>query len=206
MATCRDAGISENIINNIYMINTIIKPNLKSKHDLDNILDSIYLLPQWEKIKEFSLFEKRFFFRRAFNVSLFRKFSSKNMLEKYSIRVGEENVIASMDLKVYKDSVYIINIDAYSLNSFEQTITKLVQVAVEKALYNTTDKEVKINLSLPLIKQNKMRRILLSLGFEAELEQSQYEKELFGETFSLKAENSVFWQKQIKQLSILINK
>ena len=188
------------------MINTIIKPNLKSKHDLDNILDSIYLLPQWEKIKEFSLSEKRFFIRRTFNVNLFRKFSSKNMLEKYSIRVGEENVIASMDLKVYKDSVYIINLDAYSLNNFEQTITKLVQVAVEKALYNTTDKEVKINLSLPLIKQNKMKRILLSLGFNAEAEQSQYEKELFGETLSLNAENSTFWQRQIKQMSILINK
>ena len=59
---------------------------------------------------------------------------------------------------------------------------------------------------MPLIKQNKMKRILLSLGFNAEAEQSQYEKELFGETLSLNAENSTFWQRQIKQMSILINK
>ena len=188
------------------MINTIIKTNLKSKPDLDNLLNNIYLLPQWEKIKEFALLEKWFFIQKSINVNLFRKFSSKNMLEKYSVRIGEENVIGSMDLKVYKDSVYIINIDAKSLNMFEQVIEKLVQVAVEKALYNTSEKEIKVNLSFPLIKQNKMRRILTSLGFIPEEAQSKYEKELFGETYSLKAENSVFWQKQIKQMSILINK
>lgn len=188
------------------MINTIIKTNLKSKPDLDNLLNNIYLLPQWEKIKEFSLSGKWFFVQKAFNVSLFRKFSSKNMLEKYSVRVGEENVLGSMDLKVYKDSVYIINIDANSSSVSEQVITKLVQVAVEKALYNTSEKEVKINLLFPLIKKSRMKRILVSLGFVPEAAQSEYEKELFGETYSLKADESLFWQKQIKQMSILINK
>ena len=188
------------------MINTIIKTNLKSKPDLDNLLNNIYLLPQWEKIKEFSLLKKRFFMQKSFNVNLYRKFSSKNMLEKYSIRVGEEKVIGSMDLKVYKDSVYIINIDANSLDTFEQIIKKLVHVAVEKALYNTTEKEIKINLSFPLIKQNKMKRILTVLGFVSEAEQSKYEKELFGETYLLKVENSDFWRNEIKQMPILINK
>lgn len=188
------------------MINTISKVEKTSKFDLDNLLDSIYLLPQWEKIKEFSLQRKRLFGHKSFNVSLYRKFSSRNMLEKYSLRLNDDTVVGSMDLKVYKDSVYIINIDAATSASFEQVVTKLTQVAVEKTLYNTTDKELKISLSLPLIKQNKLKRILLSLGFSSEQEQSNYEKELFGETFVLNVEESAFWQKQIKLKSILIDK
>ncbi len=187
------------------MINTLIRTENKSKVDLDNIINSIYLLPQWEKIKEFSVQQKRLFIRKSFNVNLFRKFSSKNMLEKYSVRLDNDNVIASMDLKVYKDSVYIIDIDSLS-SSFEEVVNKLVQVAVEKSLYNTTEKEVKMNISYSLLKQNKMKRILTSLGFVAEENQSEYEKELFGETYILNADSSIFWQKQIKQMPILINK
>ena len=186
------------------MINTLIRTENKSKVDFENIVNSIYLLPQWEKIKEFSVQQKRFFIRKSFNVNLYRKFSSKNMLEKYSLRLDNDNDIASMDLKVYKDSVYIISIDS-SLSS-DEVVNKLVQVAVEKSLYNTTDKEVKINLSYSLLKQNKMKKVLSSLGFVAEVGQSQYEKELFGETYILNVEDSIFWQKQIKQMPILINK
>ena len=50
-----------------------------------------------------------------------------------------------------------------------------------------------------------MRKILLGLGFVAEEEQSQYEKELFGETFSINAQEPS-WQRKIKQMPILINK
>lgn len=188
------------------MINTLIRTENKSRVDFENIVNSIYLLPQWEKIKEFSVQQKRFFIRKSFNVKLYRKFSSKNMLEKYSLRLDNDNVIASMDLKVYKDSVYIINVDSSSSSFFEEVVNKLVQVAVEKSLYNTTDKEVKINLSYSLLKQNKMKKVLSSFGFVAEAGQSQYEKELFGETYILNAEDSIFWQKQIKQMPILINK
>lgn len=188
------------------MINTLIKTENRSKVNLENLVNSIYLLPQWEKIKEFSLMKKRFFIRKSYNVNLFRKFSSKNMLEKYSLRLDNDMDIASMDLKVYKDSVYIIDIDAFSSGSFDEVVNKLVQVAAEKAIYNTTNKEVKINLSYSLIKQNKMKKVLLSLGFVSEADQSQYEKELFGETFILKAEENQNIQKQIKQMPILINK
>ena len=128
------------------------------------------------------------------------------MLEKYSLRLDDNTDIASMDLKVYKDSVYIINIDAFSSGSFEEVVNKLVQVAAEKAIYNTTNKEVKINLSYSLIKQNRMRKILTSIGFVSEANQSQYEKELFGETFVLMADENQNLQRQIKQMPILINK
>ena len=188
------------------MINTLIKTEHKPKVDLENLVNSIYLLPQWEKIKEFPLMRRRFFITKSFNVHLFRKFSSKNMLEKYSLRLDDNTDIASMDLKVYKDSVYIINIDAFSSGSFEEVVNKLVQVAAEKAIYNTTNKEVKINLSYSLIKQTRMRKILTSIGFVSEANQSQYEKELFGETFVLMADENQNLQRQIKQMPILINK
>ncbi|MBE7705033.1 MAG: hypothetical protein E7Z90_04380 [Cyanobacteria bacterium SIG29] len=187
------------------MINTLIKKSNKPKVDLDSLLNNMYLLPQWEKIESFSLQQKSFFVRKFVNVDLFRKFSSKNMLEKYSLRLEDDVVVGTMDLKVYKDSVYIINVDSSCSSSFEQIFTKLIQVAVEKALYNTTEKEVKINLSYSLIKQNKMKRLLSTFDFVSEKEQSSYEKELFGETYILKAEESIFWQKQIKLHPILIN-
>lgn len=185
---------------------TLIKPQVKEKLNIDDLFDGIYLLPNWEKIKEFSLSKKGFFRFRAFNVELFRKFSSKNMVEKYSLRVADNKVLATMDLKVYKDSVYIINIDADTSNYFNQAIEKLLQVAAEKALYNTSEKEVKISLSYNLIKQKRMENILGNLDFIADETQSKYEVEMFGQTYSLKVQKSEEWQKIIKQMPILINK
>lgn len=185
---------------------TLIKPQVNKKINIDELFDGIYLLPNWEMIKEFSLSKKGLFGLKVFNVQLFRKFSSKNMVEKYSIRVDDDKVIASMDLKVYKDSVYIININAQTSNYYNQAIEKLLQVAVEKALYNTSNKEVRINLFGNLIEQKRMKNILENKGFSAEENQSKYEVEMFGQTFFLDIENSISWHKTIKQMPILINK
>ena len=202
---CFLADISEKYKKDNFMINTLIKHNNKVNNDLKNILENIYLLPNWEKIASFMLFEKKFFISKSQKFNLFRKFSSKNMLEKFEFRTLDDNVCAKIDLKVYKDSVYIINIDVQTLNFADNIIKKLVQISAEKALYNTSDKQVKINLSLPLFKMNKIKQILLNLGFVSE-EQSKYEKKMFGETLTLNVEKSVLLQKQIKQNPILINK
>ena len=185
---------------------TLIKPQVKKKINLDDLFDGIYLLPNWEKIKDFSLSKKGLFGFKVFNVQLFRKFSSKNMVEKYSIRVDDDKVLASMDLKVYKDSVYIINLNAQTSNYYNQVIEKLLQVAVEKALYNTSNKEVRINLFGNLIEQKRMKHILENNGFSAEENQSKYEVDMFGQTYSLKVEDSIEWKNCIKQFPILINK
>ena len=185
---------------------TLIKPQIEKKINLDDLFDGIYLLPNWEQIKEFSLSKKSLFKFKSFKVQLFRKFSSKNMVEKYSLRVDEEKVLASMDLKVYKDSVYIINLNVQASNYFNQAVEKLLQVAVEKALYNTSEKELKINLSGNILEQKKMKNILENTGFVAEENQSKYEVDMFGQTYSLKVEESLDWQKTIKQMPILINK
>ena len=185
---------------------TLIKPQVQKKINIQDLFDGVYLLPNWEKIKEFSLSKKSLFRFKSFNVQLFRKFSSKNMVEKYSLRVDEEKVLASMDIKVYKDSVYIIHLDAQTSNYYNQAIEKLLQVAVEKALYNTSEKELKINLTGNLIQQKRMKNILENSGFVAEENQSKYEVEMFGQTYSLKVENSTEWNNRIKHFPILINK
>ena len=189
------------------MLNTLIKENNKQNISIENLLKDVYLLPKWEMIKSFALTEKRFFFRKKLvNVDLYRKFSAKNQLEKYSIRTEDERVLANMDLKIYKDSVYIINLDIESQTNFEQLIERLLQVAVEKALYNTTEKEVVINLTAGLIVKNRTRKALLNYGFMTAENQSSYEKEMFGETFSIRVLDDSNWMRIIKQMPILINK
>ena len=189
------------------MLNTLVKENNKQNISIENLLKDVYLLPKWEMIKSFALTEKRFFFRKKLvNIDLYRKFSAKNQLEKYSIRSEDERTLANMDLKIYKDSVYIINLDIESQTNFEQLAERLLQVAVEKALYNTTEKEVVMNLTAGLIVKNRIRKTLLNNGFMTAENQSSYEKEMFGETFSIRVSNDSDWMRIIKQMPILINK
>lgn len=190
------------------MINTLLKSEKKQNTlSLESLLNDIYLLPKWEKIKEVMIAEKKFLFSsKLVRASIFRKFSAKNNVEKYQLKNDCDKTIGSIDLRVYKDSVYIINMSVESGCDFMAAANILFQIAVEKAIYNTTNKEVIINLSFPLLLRNKIRKLIISEDFETEKEQSNYEKNIFGETFSLKAESSLFWQKKIKQLHILINK
>ena len=189
------------------MIDTIIKNDKKYKLSVEDLLNEVYLLPKWEKIKTFSLTQKRFLFGlRSFDVNVFRKFSSKNQLEKYSIRTEDEKILANMDLKVYKDSVYIINLNFDSQIKFEPLIDKMLQIAIEKALYNTSERKVIFNLTSGLMLRNKIKKILIANEFQKEEEQSKYEEEMFGETFYYTVENNSSWMKKIKQMPILINK
>ena len=111
-----------------------------------------------------------------------------------------------MDLKVYKDSVYIINLNFDSQIKFEPLIDKMLQIAIEKALYNTSERKVIFNLTSGLMLRNKITKILIANEFQKEEEQSRYEKEMFGETFYFTVENNSSWMNKIKQMPILINK
>lgn len=189
------------------MINTILNNNTKQKLSIDNILNDIYLLPKWEMIKSFSLTQKRFFIKaKSISVDLYRKFSSKNLLEKYSLRTKDGISLANMTLKVYKDCLYIIDLDVETNLNFSQITERLLQVAIEKALYNTTNKEVFINITSGLLSKNKIKKDLLLNGFLQETNQTDYEKDMFGETYSIKIDNASDWIKRIKQMPILINK
>ncbi|MCD7780172.1 MAG: hypothetical protein LUH05_05820, partial [Candidatus Gastranaerophilales bacterium] len=140
------------------------------------------------------------------NAGLYRKFSSKNLLEKYSIKNENGCSIASMDLKVYKDSVYIINLKINNSHCFNKLIEILLQTAVEKALYNTSEKEVFVNLEVGNFTENKIKKLLLQKEFSCTENQSDLEKKMFGETFKIKITKESFWTKKIKENPILINK
>ena len=187
------------------MLNTLTNNNNKTKLQLENIQEEIFLLPKWEKIKSFMVLNNIFLFGKSTTkINLFRRFSSKNSIEKYCIKFSDNKLIANMDLKIYKDCVYIINLDVKILS--ETAVEKLIQTALEKALYNTENKEVFINLSSDTAKRNRIKKLLINNGFETTQEQSDYEKEMFGETFTLTVENNTSWIKKIKQMPILINK
>ena len=193
------------------MINSLInkenKQQNKSNISVDSLLNDVYLLPKWEMIKSFNISEMTFFFKRkSVKYRLYRKFSSKNKLEKYQIRTADGKVAASMDLKVYKDSVYVINIEVASKLQFDKIAGKIIQVAVEKALYNTTEREVVINLTSGLLINYKIRKFIINNEFIVEEAQSDYEKDLFGETYTLKIKNNSKWMKRIKMFPFLINK
>lgn len=184
------------------MINSILKSDKKEQNTLflENLLNESYLLPNWEKIKDVIIEKRKMFcFKKYINAGLYRKFSSKNSVEKYCIKNQNNDIIAGIDLRVYKDCVYIINCYADLSFNFENSFNILLQVAVEKAFYNTTDKKLNINLSFPPLLKSKIKKIISVEDFEKEEVQSKYEQEMFGEIFSLNAASSSFWQKKIKQ-------
>ncbi len=188
------------------MINTIIKSDKKEQNviHINELLNDNYLLPKWERIKKISLTKKRLFSEVQIEAGLYRKFSAKNNIEKYIIKNEKDITAGTLDLKVYKDSVYIINLTVNSDLNFEQIVNIFIQIAVEKTLYNTTNKIVNINLSYPLHIRNKLKKALINSGFSSEANQSKYEKDLFGETYTLNAAMSSIWQKRIKQKHFLI--
>ena len=188
------------------MTNTITKIENNTKQNFELLFNDIYLFPNWEKVGECALTKKRLFSSKTVELQLYRKFSPKNVIEKYSLRINDSQAVAFMDLKVYKDCVYVINLDSDSHSLFQDAIINLMQIAIEKAVLDTTHKEVRMNLSYPLMKKNKIKRVLKRIGFVEEKEQNQYEKEIFGETMFLKAEISTLWNSNTRQRSFFINK
>lgn len=170
-----------------------------------NMPGNVYLLPKWEKVKTVSCSKSSFFFtKKHYNEHLFKKYSLKNRLEKFEVRNDAGSVDAGMDLKVYKDNVYIINLDV-SHRNFNSALIILLQAAAEKAMYNTTDKKVLINLSLPFSLKLKIKKILKHCGYVASV-QSKYEKELLGEEFVLDLKNTSNLDSLIKSSDYYIDK
>lgn len=190
------------------MTNTITK-NDKQEYNLlslESLLNDVYLLPQWEKIKEVSLAKRKLFSSgKSIQVGLYRKFSSKHNIEKYCLKDSEENLIANIDLRVYKDCVYIINLNVFEQDLFGEALNILLQTAAEKALFNTTEKKLNLNLSFSPILNSKIKKIIVNEDFSVKEDQRNYEKTMFGETWILDVEKSIFWQKKLKQMQILIN-
>lgn len=163
----------------------VIDNNIKTGSDI-GIADRVRFLPQWEIIKEFNIKENKYlFFKKPLKVNLLKKFSEKTLLEKYSVRTLAGAVLADMDIKVYKDSVYIVNFEISAEKSAKSAAEKLLQISAQEAACSGTSKDVFINI-LPEQKNKKeLKKLLLKFGFEAEQNQSACEQKIFGETFRL---------------------
>lgn len=189
------------------MINTIEKNDDKSSISIDKLFQDICSLSRWEVIRTFPIGRHSFFFpAKVYNVNLFRRFSAKNNVEKYMLKDSNEKEVALMDLKIYKDSVYIINFQIMQDKSYDKFALLMLQIAAEKSLYNTTEKEVHINIPSAFFAGLKLRKLITNNCFVSLLNQSDYEKRLFGEAFKLNVENSKQWLEKIEQLPILLNK
>lgn len=189
------------------MINTIEKNEEKSSISIDKLFQDICSLSRWEVIRTFPVGKRSCFFpAKVYNVNLFRRFSAKNNVEKYMLKDSNEKEVALMDLKIYKDSVYIINFQIKQDKSYDKFVLLMLQIAAEKALYNTTEKELHINLPVAFFAGLKLRKLITNNGFVSVLNQSDYEKRLFGEAFKLNVGNSTIWNDRIEHLPILLNK
>ena len=172
------------------MINTAIIDYNKQKQMLANIVNNIYLFPGWEVIKQFDIVENKFIFgKKLLRVNLLYKYSKKNMLEKYSVRSTEGQILAGMDLKVYKDSIFIVNIEKIKKRNVSGVCEKLLQTAIQKAICFTTKKEVYINILPEQKNKRKLYKILIKSGFKQEENQSKYEMSIVGKTYKFKADN-----------------
>lgn len=168
------------------MVNSAAINDNKQNQVLGNIANDIYFLPNWEIINSFTVKENYFFFfNKIINVNLLRKFVLKSTLEKYSIRTTDNKALANMDIKLYKDCVYIVSLETDINGKSDSALEKLIHTAMEKAFTDTTEKEVLINISPKQKHKRKIKKMLINNGFKIEENQSDYEKNMFGEIYKL---------------------
>lgn len=168
------------------MVNSAAINGNKQNQVLGNIANDIYFLPNWEVVNSFTIKENKFFFfNKLINVNLLRKFVLKSTLEKYSIRTTDNKTLANMDIKLYKDCVYIVSLETDINGKSDSALEKLIHTAIKKAISDTTEKEVLINISPKQKHKRKIKKILTNNGFQIEENQSDYEKNMFGEIYKL---------------------
>ncbi len=178
--------------------------NDKSVISIEQLFQDTCGISKWEKIRNFSVSMHTFFFQdKTIDIALYRRFSNKNYLEKYFLKDTNGKILAKMDLKTYKDCVYIISIEVFSRRFYEQILLLILQAAVERSMYNTTQKEVNINIPKSLFKNRKLKKFIIENSFIQINSQSNYEKQLFGEAFRLKILNSDLWLNKIKYFQLL---
>lgn len=179
----------------------------RQNQSLGNIANDIYYLPNWEVVNSFTISENRFFFfHRMVNVNLYRRLVLKSTVEKYSLRTLDNLALANMDLKLYKDCVYIVNLEITNNNKSENALEKLLETAIEKAVKDTTEKEVLINIPKNQKYKRKIKKVLKQNGFEIEENQSEYEKNMFGEIYKLNLNLDDYLAEIKENTQILSNK
>lgn len=170
------------------MLNAPVKTENKLKLSDKKLISGLYVLPKQEKIKTFYFSRNHLFlFGKPEILDLYKRFSLKNRLEKYSIKDSCGKLIAEMSLKTYKDSVYIIDFNFLSFKKFNQSVNILVEVAKDRAISDTSEKEVRLNLGFSQNLNSRLKKFMFGKGFTSVEAQSNYEKEMFGEQLVFKA-------------------
>ena len=160
-------------------------------------------IPLYDFVNVVTVRKKVFFFRsvpKTYNI--YKRSSGNHLIEKYKIGFNQENPVASFLLKIYKDSVYIVDLKITQDGEFTNLLEKVVQIAAERALEMTTRKEVKINVNNSLFfgRIEKYK----ACDFESVEEQTEFEKKSLGEALCLKVVKSSKLMKRIKKNPILI--
>jgi len=167
------------------MISLSVKAENKINGHNAEILESIANVPAWEMIKEFVIKKNHFyFFQKPLKVQLFKKFSEKLMLDKYLIRSCEGRTLANMDLRIYKDSVYIISLEINAGENAPEAAEVLLRTAIERSA-DTSLNEVFINVAQEQKHKGGLKKMLVKNGFVQEKNQSSCEQKIFGEIFKL---------------------
>ena len=158
--------------------------------------------PLYEFVNVVTLQKKKFFFRSVPQTfSVYRRLSANDLIEKYKIGFDENSPVASFLLKIYKDSVYIVDLKINSDVDEKKMLETIVQISSERALELTTRKEVKINVTSSMFTDKV--GCYKQCGFESAEEQTEFEKKSLGEALVLKVVKSSKLMKRIKKNPII---
>lgn len=152
-----------------------------------------------------TLHKRNFLFKtKPVTLNLYKKFTLNKFLEKYTIGFNEHQPEVAFLLKIYKDSIFIVDLKVKQKSKYIDLIDAIVQIASERALADTIRKEVKINIksSVSLFKNDISA--FKRLDFISQDNQTQFEKKFLGEALELKVVKSSTLMKKIKKSPILI--
>lgn len=166
------------------MINSAAINEKADANSLRRAAENLYRLPSWEIADTFTISDKKFFFcTKKHRVNLLKNFSERNMLEKYSIRTIEGRILAEMDLRIYKDSIYIISLEINKNEKSKEALRSLIKTALNRASDDGADKDVFISIMPEQNCRSIVIKQLAACGFSLDETQSSCEKRMFGDMY-----------------------
>jgi|GEM_PF-5485274 len=173
------------------MINLAAINEKTNTNFLRRAAENLYRLPSWEIADTFTISDKKFFFcRKKHRVNLLKNFSERNMLEKYSIRTIEGRTLADMDLRIYKDSIYIISLEMNNNEKSKEALNALIKTALKRAFDGGADKDVFISIMPEQHCRNALIKQLINIGFAPDESQNSCEKRMFGDMYVYSRKNT----------------
>ena len=95
-----------------------------------------------------------------------------------------------MDLRIYKDSIYIISLELNKNEKSKGALDALIKTALNRASEGGADKEVFISIMPEQRCRNKIIKQLTYCGFSPDDNQSSCEKRMFGDMYVYSGKNT----------------